>query len=214
MPPKTNKTSKATGTGKKKKRAGLPWSYLFDTRDLDGRKTLTLQPETDEIQALTAFLNIESIENVQAEFTLTQAKGAYNVQVEGRVQAKVNQLCVITLDPISSQVDESFEAYYADYTAAVPFSAAKKALYAKFGMAEIPVLDEKDDPEPMERGMIDLGELATQYLSLAVDPYAQKEGAVNEDAAAYLLDEAEQRNAENPFAALKGLMKKGEDEQS
>ncbi|MGE4313498.1 MAG: DUF177 domain-containing protein [Pseudobdellovibrionaceae bacterium] len=205
MPPKSGKT---------KKKGGLPWSYFYDTRDLDGRAKLTINPEGEELEALVAFLGVDRLEKVKAEYTLTQAKGAYNVQVEGRVRGTVHQTCVITLEPITSEVDESFEAYYADYTAAVPFSAAKKALYAKFGMAEIPVLDEKDDPEPMERGMIDLGELATQYLSLSIDPYAQKEGAVNADAAAYMLDEAEQRTSENPFAALKGFMTKGEGTES
>ena len=37
--------------------------------------------------------------------------------------------------------------------------------------AELELLPEEEDPEPVVDGMIDVGELAAQFLLLGVDPY-------------------------------------------
>ena len=61
-----------------------------------------------------------------------------------------------------------------------------------------------DAPEPLVGGMIDLGEVATEFLSLGLDPYPRKADA------AFATPAAED-DTPHPFAALAAL-KKGQGE--
>jgi hypothetical protein len=56
-----------------------------------------------------------------------------------------------------------------------------------------------DPPEPIERGIIDLGRVATDALFLGIDPYPRRADAVFE--APVVVDDPE----DHPFAALKAL---------
>ena len=69
------------------------------------------------------------------------------------------------------------------------------------GVEERPMLEEHEDPEPIVDGRINLGELVTQYLSLAIEPYPRSEEAKK------ILEENNNSMParENPFAALKTL---------
>ena len=76
---------------------------------------------------------------------------------------------------------------------------------------ETPIINEQEDPEKIIGGKIDLGEVVTQHLSLAIDPYPHKEGVKYE----YGDDEPEkvpEAFKNNPFAALKDWKSKLEDE--
>jgi hypothetical protein len=69
------------------------------------------------------------------------------------------------------------------------------------------MLEEYEDPEPLVDGKVDVGELASQYLSLAIDPYPHAPGVepVGEDPEIEL-----KRDKENPFAALQALKKEND----
>ena len=132
------------------------------------------------------------------------------VHVNGRIRATVKQPCVVTLEPVESRIDETFEAWFSDPDQAIALSKAKHDKMAKSAGGEVPMLDEKDDPEPIIDGQIDLGELVTQHLALALDPYPHAEGVKYE----YGDDEPEKVPEEfknNPFAALKDWKDKLDD---
>ena len=65
---------------------------------------------------------------------------------------------------------------------------------------DVEVKSDKEPPEPLVDGKIDLGALATEFLVLGIDPYPRKAGAeftppkVGDDDA-------------HPFAALEALKK-------
>ena len=134
--------------------------------------------------------------------TLERDTGSMVIHVMGHIDAKITQSCVVTLEPIETTISENFEAWYADPAAAVSLTRARHDRQASKGSKEMPVLDERDDPEPVIDGKIDIGELVTQYLSLAIDPYPHKEGVRYEkgdDESGPVKSDLQK----NPFAALK-----------
>src|ERR1700759_5343165 len=139
--------------------------------------------------AMAEAAGVRGIPSAHASFDLTPRSGD-RVQVRGRVQARVGQTCVVTLEPLENDIDEEVDLIFAP-------------------AEQIAELDEPsesdgnhetvDPPEPIENGMIDLGRLATDVLYLAVDPYPRKEGAE-------FVAEVEAADPEDhPFAALKAL---------
>lgn len=141
-------------------------------------------------------LRIESIEEVQAEAVLVREKGGGRIHVTGRVQADISQPCVSTLESIRSRIDERFDAWFSDQSLVVNLSKVRRERGTVDTGAAAQVMSEQDDPEPVEDGWIDVGELAAQYLSLAIDPYPRSENAPN-------LAEVAPTPVANPFAALK-----------
>jgi len=127
----------------------------------------------------------------RASFDVTPARGG-RFHVAGRVQARIGQTCVVTLEEIETDIDEPVDLVFAP-PEQIPQMAALID-EAEEGDDEVP-----DPPEPIENGMIDLGRLATDALYLAVDPYPRKPGAVFEP----VVEAADPED--HPFAALKAL---------
>jgi hypothetical protein len=114
--------------------------------------------------------------------------------VLGEVRATVGQTCVVTLEPLTTEVSAPIDLAFV--AAPAPDDA---------DAADTIDPESTDDPEFMVEGLADLGAVATEFLLLAIDPYPRKPGAVfappNTD-----------DHATHPFAALAAL-KKRQDEQ-
>ena len=134
---------------------------------------------------------LRAVLSVQASFDVTPKSGG-RFHVAGHVRARVGQTCVVTLDPMETDIDETIDLIFAPPDQ-IP-QMADLVDEAEQSEAEIP-----DPPEPIENGIIDLGRLATDALYLAVDPYPRKPDAVFEP-----LVEAPDPE-DHPFAALKAL---------
>jgi len=122
-------------------------------------------------------------------------KGGGRFHVAGNVCARVGQTCVVTLDPIESDIDEPIDLILAP-PEQIPELAALVDDGAD-GDEETP-----DPPEPIVNGIIDLGRLATDALFLGVDPYPRKQDAVFEH------EVTPPDPEDHPFAALKALKAK------
>jgi len=141
--------------------------------------------------AMAEVAGLREVLSASASLDVTpESKGC--VHVTGRVQARIGQTCVVTLDPIESDIDEEVDLIFAPVEQ-IP-EIAKTVDDADEGPTEM-----TDAPEPIENGMIDLGRLATDVLYLAIDPYPRKEGAVFEHEVTAADPE------DHPFAALKSL---------
>jgi hypothetical protein len=142
-------------------------------------------------EAMAAVAGLREILFARASLDVTPISGG-RVHVTGRVQARIGQTCVVSLDPIENDIDEAIDLIFAP-PEQIP-QLADLVDEAAESDAEIP-----DPPEPIEHGVIDLGRLATDALFLAVDPYPRKPDAVFEP-----LVVAEDPE-DHPFAALKVL---------
>lgn len=157
----------------------------------DGGLHREIEADAPARAAMAEAAGLRDVASVRAAFDLSYRSGD-RVHVAGRVQARVGQTCVVTLEPIENEIDEEVDLIFAP--------AAEIALQIDAdaddddGVSEV-----ADAPEPIENGMIDLGRLATDVLYLAIDPYPRKQGAVFEPQLAVPDPE------DHPFAALKGL---------
>lgn len=145
-------------------------------------------------EAMADLAGLREISSARASFDLALDRRG-RVHVAGTVRARVGQTCVVTLDPIDNEIDETVDVTFAPAEQIPQFAdLAHEALASE---AEIP-----DAPEPIVDGVIDLGRLATDVLLLAIDPYPRKPGAVFEPEVAAADPE------DHPFAALKALQPK------
>ena len=146
-------------------------------------------------QAMAATAGLREVVSARAAFDLV-LKSDGKVHVTGRVTARVGQDCVVTLDPIENEVDETVDLIFAP-PEQIP-QLADLVDDDPDDDAEVP-----DPPEPIVNGQIDLGRIATDALFLGIDPYPRKEGAVFEA-------EIEAGDpGDHPFAALKALQSRG-----
>jgi uncharacterized metal-binding protein YceD (DUF177 family) len=140
---------------------------------------------------MAAVANLLEVQSAYASLDVIP-KGGGRFQVAGRVQARIGQTCVVSLDPVENEIDEAIDLIFAP-PEQIPELAAlvDEAVESD---AEIP-----DPPEPIENGIIDLGRVATDALFLAIDPYPRKPDVVFEP----LIVAEDPRD--HPFAALKAL---------
>ena len=114
------------------------------------------------------------------------------LHVAGTVKAVVTQICVVTLEPFQSEINEPVD---------VRFSSDPKALSA--ASEDVPGNEAEwvDPPDPITGDHIDLGLLVAEHLALGIDPYPRKSDAV------FTSEDRESGSGEDdsPFAALRGL---------
>ncbi|WP_256807135.1 DUF177 domain-containing protein [Bradyrhizobium sp. Bra64] len=158
-----------------------------------------LEASAAERQAMAELAGLREVLSAQAEFDVVPKSGG-RFEVTGRVRARVGQTCVITLDPIESEIEEAVDLMF------VPEAEARRlADLIEEGQDDKAPAEIADPPEAIANGIIDLGRLATDALFLAIDPYPRKEGAVFE------AEVTAPDPADHPFAVLKALQGKKRD---
>lgn len=171
----------------------------------DGGFTATLVATPEERNALARRFGLERLDKLEARLSVAHAPasaGKDKIRVTGALSAIVGQQCVVTLEPVVSEIDEQVNLYYA------PAGASDEAVEE-----ELDAFDETADPEPIENGIIDLGEGVAQQLSLAIDPYprspsavaAENENAVSSEGAAN--PEAGEQPTHRPFEGLDEMLR-------
>jgi uncharacterized metal-binding protein YceD (DUF177 family) len=169
-----------------------PWSVRVAAEQIpDTGLHRDLQADQAVRDAMAELAGLRAILSASASLDVTP-KGGGRFQVAGRVQARIGQTCVVTLDPIENDIDEPIDLIFAPPDQ-IP-ELADLVDEAAESEAEVP-----DPPEPIEHGMIDLGRVATDAMFLAIDPYPRKPDAVFEP----LVVAADPED--HPFAALKAL---------
>lgn len=172
-----------------------PWRAFVPVAQIP-EKGLHREIEADQAAraAMAETAGLREFPLARATFDLTPRSGG-RVHVSGRVQARVGQTCVVTLEPLENEIDEEVDLIFAPpeqiQELAVPADEDSDAL-----------TEMADAPEPIENGIIDLGRLATDMIYLGIDPYPRKPGAVFEPQVTAADPE------DHPFAALKVLRTK------
>lgn len=179
------------------------WQYSIDADEITSTpQSFFLSASEQECKDIARRLGVENIERLEATLNISR-ENVGRIYVEGSLNAKVIQNCVVTLEPVEDWIEEEFEAWFADKEQTVSFAEAKKNRETRKGHAEVEISAEEDDPEPLHDGRIEAGELVTQYLSLAINPYPHADGA------SYAKGDEEEPKREpsdvrkNPFEALK-----------
>ncbi len=143
-----------------------------------------IEADERERQALAHRLDLLSLNSLTASVTLKRVSGGPLVRVEGRLNADTLQRCVVTLEPVTGHVRETFSEL--------------------FGPPGCNPGDDEGEaaPEPLNDNAIDIGELVAQHLSLALDAYPRVPGAKVPE------ESGHGGGRRNPFAVLEALRKK------
>lgn len=118
-----------------------------------------LEANAGECAALARRFGVISVRRLVATIVLRpEPRGA--IRVEGRLDATVEQACVVSLEPLVQAVTDAFVVRI------LPEGREPS--------------DGPEDPDeiPSEGGMVDLGEVVAAQLSLALDPYPRAADAV------------------------------------
>jgi uncharacterized metal-binding protein YceD (DUF177 family) len=93
------------------------------------------------------------------------------VVVEGRLRGRIVQACILTLDPVTQDLDETFRIVFKQGLTEEKDPESGESLVNPQG----------DAPEPLPGNLLDVGEIVAEQLSLAADPYPRKHGVKLED---------------------------------
>jgi uncharacterized metal-binding protein YceD (DUF177 family) len=174
-------------------REPMPWRVPVAVEDVtETGESFALVADADTRAAVARVTGLRDLPRFEANFEVTRY-GAGGLRVVGEVSASVGQTCVVTLEPLASIVTEEIDLRF------VPRPAAPH----DGETAATPEAND-DKTEVLVGGSIDLGALATEFLTLGLDPYPRKPGAVFQPP-------QDATREPGPFAALAALKKDSND---
>jgi hypothetical protein len=169
-----------------------PWSATVRLDEVgEASRHVEIEASEETRAALAKPAGVDAVERLTARFDLTR-RGRDGLHVTGTVTGTVRQSCVVTLEPVISQIEEPIDVDFAP-------SRGERAAPTEIDLAAVV----SEEPEPLIGNAVDLGLLATEFLILGIDPYPRKPEAAFEAPA------PADDSAAHPFAGLAALQKKG-----
>jgi len=177
------------------------FSYIVSLSAIGGRREAArfdLTATDKQRSALSARFGCIDIPRFEIEATVAPLRKDGHFRVKGFVRARVIQHCVVSLEPVTTDLEKAFELLL------LPESDGADAAYN---------LDE-EDIETYSGNSIDLGEIGAIELALALDPYPRATGVTIEDLGpggsdqGYEVSEEGQLGRNRPFEALATLKRK------
>jgi len=163
--------------------------------DLPSRKPthFTYVPDAGTLAGLAAEMDLSALRKMRLEGRL-QPMGQSDWTLEARLGATVVQPCVVTLEPVTTRIDEPIaRQYLANYEPPTDAEAE---------------MDEDDTIEALPE-VVDLAVVAAEALALALPPYPRAEGAALEQTVFTKPGEAPMTDDDvKPFAGLAALKAK------
>ncbi|VAW12647.1 hypothetical protein MNBD_ALPHA09-2224 [hydrothermal vent metagenome] len=128
---------------------------------------LRLEADENERQAIAAHLGLESVQSLKAEIDFRPWR-RHGLRVHGELTATVGQICAVTAEPMQTKITETFdERLYPEDREKDP-----RRIEAVIDV------EATDDYETFAGDAVDLGALVVEFLTLAVDLYPKRAGAV------------------------------------
>lgn len=161
--------------------------WIIETREIGSEsRTIDREATAAELSALAGTLEVTAVRALRVT-GLVKRLSRDRFAIEGVLESRLLQTCVVTLEPIETVVREAIEVeLWPGETLVADESGARE--FATSG------------PEPYEAGRLPLGELVVEHLAAAMDPFPRKEGAAVDWA-----ERQEQAAAASPFAVLAKL---------
>ncbi len=168
---------------------------------IDKKGYITTVTMTDEeSDALMKRFDLHSISSLNADIKITPHTATYHVT--GTLTAQLEQLSVASGNPISKAITQDIDAWFTDQSKIASFEQAKSKRDKDEEDHEIS--DEKDAPDHITDGIIDIGEVCAQFFGLSLDPYPRGD---DEEFGDYI-EASEEDTKPNPFAVLEQLKDK------
>ena len=161
---------------------------LADLKAAPVRYTLSLA--SADLPDVAKRLDLPEVTALSADLEARLA-AAERIEVSGTLRASLQQICVVTLEPFETTIEEPFlQVFTTD-----PAVAA----------AEVDdPLDDANWPELLEADSLDLVDFLVQQLALSLDPYPRAPGVEFE-----AIEEGEaETTSQRPFEGLDALLKR------
>lgn len=187
-------------------RADVPLSRPIAVEDVpEGGLEVEVVASESERAAVAAETGLPAIARLVADLVIERRNGG-RYAVTGTLEASITQICVVTLEPFDSDIVQDIDLTFAP---AAPAETAAPAQRSSRRNAETrpaappppAPITEDDPPDPIVDGIIDLGTVAVEFLTLGRDLYPRKPGVDFKDVTV-----GEETGADpSPFAALQRL---------
>lgn len=129
-------------------------------------RLIHVKPSDSERAALAKEFDVVAIKTLTADVSLKR-RGKL-VIAEGRVKALVTYACIVSLEPFDDNVDQTFQVRLSEELPKADHVAPEIDL----------TLESEEPPDLILDGTIDAGAIVAEFLSLGLDPFPRKPGAV------------------------------------
>lgn len=146
-----------------------------------------------ELAALARALDIAACRRLAVTYRM-KPLGSGRYRLTGTIAANVTQSCIVTLEPIESEIREEFEEEY------WPLELLREDAKGKGGEDEQEILSQHSR-EVVEQGQIAVGRLVYEHIATALDPYPRRPDAAFQ----WQEPDAQPAASDNPFAVLARL---------
>ncbi len=178
----------------------MPERRQLRLADLPERRptAFAIEPDAAERAALAEEFGLSALRKLRFEGEV-RPRGSRDWELAGHLGATVVQPCVVTLEPVTTRIEEDVaRSFVADLPAPPPGAEVE--------------MPEDDTLEPLPE-TLDLGRVMAEALALAIPPYPRSAGAelgeaVFTEAGKAPMDDA----AARPFAALARLRPPSDDD--
>ncbi len=172
-----------------------PWSHELKWIDIQsGVARFDLVADNATRERIRRVLNLEAIPSLIAELAIKPWLDG--IELNGRVTATVTRLCGVSLEPFDEVVDEPISIRV------VPAGSANLA--PEESGPVIVDLQDDDPPDSLTGDSIDVAGYVVEHLSLALDPFPRKPGAV--------FTQPTSQPSLSPFSVLAALKQNAPDE--
>ena len=170
--------------------SGLPLERFRDLSDIPAAGfELDIAPGADELRALAKWAGVDDISQLKAHVSVT-ARSKTRFLEEVQFDATVVQSCVVTLQPVRTEIARNF-------TRALLWLPGVHR-FAEKGGTVVPAAVDEDAPDEIDSPVYDLGTPLREELALAIDPYPRAPGVAFQPP-------PDEDHRESPFAALEKL---------
>lgn len=167
----------------------LAWSHRV--AEIREAKSFSRQADGDECRRMSERIGNAECLALAAHYRVRPDGGA-RYRVDGRVTARLEQVCGVTLDAMFQDIDEVIDVVFEEG------DGGRSVEDVGFD----PLAD--DPPEAISNGRIHVGEIIAEIVALAADPFPRSAGSELEQWEAGG-DTAAVERGDNPFEKLKGL---------
>jgi hypothetical protein len=131
----------------------------------DDAVTFTIEANEDERAALARRFGLLGLEALSATCRIDVTSRGRRARLTAALKADATQVCVVSLEPVQSTIEEEFSVTY-DRDAGGGRASPEQAFE----------VGDEDPPDPLPEAGIDVGEAVAEHLGLTLDPYPRAPG--------------------------------------
>ena len=155
---------------------------------------INISANSIECDELAKRFSVKHVQRLLAKLIFSKPQGEALPKLEARYIAEITQICVVTLESMTSIIESKFFCTFAERDV---FNIDEELLFT---------VNDVDAPELINKGLFDAGELVSEHLFLGIDPFPRVVGA--EFCESSVFSTTNVKNKSNPFETLKKLQTK------